>query len=856
MKIKSRKLFAILVITMMLLAMMPMTAFAAPLTSVTATPASTIIGDTTGYAVGFTTATALPADGKIKITFPAGFNVAGATLISVSGPDGTFAAAVAAQTITITRSGGTAFAPGAVTVALGNIVNNLTAGAYTVNVETTTSADVNIDSPTASAAFTLVGNNATANRFASSYTVDTTSVVADGTATAKITVYVATSANTPVANAVVFAASERGATETFTPALAAITDASGKAEFTVKSNVKGSAKIAVSLGNLAQTATLNVDDLVQHLQGVAAKTAEVVKLIGTPTTINFTAAPVNNVALANDGPKTADGLTQMTLTATVTDSGGNPVPNVEVTFSSSRTGLSFDKATYTTNIFGQAIAKVTATKAATYNVTASSAGKTSAASACVFNAGTVGYNIELVSGITTPIAKGQPSGDIKFKVVDINGNKIANAALVTVAFTANKPSGTTATLAAPALDAQNNVVTSFTPDKVGTYEIRASIANGKYVLTTAEVKEMGAITGLTMEYKPAYLAHGASSAAPTLKYVDAEGVTRNLTVAERNNIAFSASNLLLLDTTTPIQQGTGANAGIVKATGTTTQKGKVTITAVDTVKNLVATFELAVGTAPIGIALSSDAESYEVESDATVTVQLKDADGNDIAYGVDAALTRTIAFNTISKPAGSIVSVTPPADVDTDLETKGNTTFKVTSNKEGAVVVQIIVGDGVAAPNTKYITGSITLNFAPPAPPPAPKPGAQSVTMFIGAKGFSADGVGSSMDVAPFIEGGRTFVPVRYIAEALGAEADWSPKDKAVEVVTLTRPDKVVTIKIGANTLEVKADGAVSTITMDTAAMIKNGRTFLPFRFIAEAFGAEVDFGPKTGAIEWVTFKQ
>ena len=35
-------------------------------------------------------------------------------------------------------------------------------------------------------------------------------------------------------------------------------------------------------------------------------------------------------------------------------------------------------------------------------------------------------------------------------------------------------------------------------------------------------------------------------------------------------------------------------------------------------------------------------------------------------------------------------------------------------------------------------------------------------------------------------------------------------------------------------------------VTLDGAAQIRHGRTFLPFRAIAEAFGAEVDYGFKT----------
>jgi hypothetical protein len=30
----------------------------------------------------------------------------------------------------------------------------------------------------------------------------------------------------------------------------------------------------------------------------------------------------------------------------------------------------------------------------------------------------------------------------------------------------------------------------------------------------------------------------------------------------------------------------------------------------------------------------------------------------------------------------------------------------------------------------------------------------------------------------------------------------------------------------------------------------------LPFRAIAETFGAEVDYGPKEAAVEWISFEQ
>ncbi len=136
-----------------------------------------------------------------------------------------------------------------------------------------------------------------------------------------------------------------------------------------------------------------------------------------------------------------------------------------------------------------------------------------------------------------------------------------------------------------------------------------------------------------------------------------------------------------------------------------------------------------------------------------------------------------------------------------------------------------------------------------------PKYGAANTTMVIGDRNISVDGATIPMDVAPFIEGGRTFVPVRFLANALGVEDDgisYGPSG-AVQWVKLAREDVTVDIGIGSDTLTVTDNetGDVKTIEMDTAAMIRNGRTFLPFRFIAEAFDAEV--GYQTDAEGYVT---
>ena len=144
------------------------------------------------------------------------------------------------------------------------------------------------------------------------------------------------------------------------------------------------------------------------------------------------------------------------------------------------------------------------------------------------------------------------------------------------------------------------------------------------------------------------------------------------------------------------------------------------------------------------------------------------------------------------------------------------------------------------------------------SPGPGGDKGAAEVVMEIGSKTAYFDDEPNEMDVAPFIMNSRTFVPVRFLGEAFAAGVDWEPKDARVETVTLKRKDVEMTLTIGSHNINVYQEGAASTVVSDVAAFIQNGRTFLPFRVIAEAFGSRVghDSCPETGLVTRVWFRQ
>lgn len=96
------------------------------------------------------------------------------------------------------------------------------------------------------------------------------------------------------------------------------------------------------------------------------------------------------------------------------------------------------------------------------------------------------------------------------------------------------------------------------------------------------------------------------------------------------------------------------------------------------------------------------------------------------------------------------------------------------------------------------------------------------------------DGIAVETDVPPYIDdNARTMVPVRFVTEALGFHVGWNQEEQRVRV---TRPGKVVDLIINRQMAQV--DGEEQ--ELDTAAVLREGRTMVPLRFLAETFGLKV----------------
>jgi hypothetical protein len=105
-------------------------------------------------------------------------------------------------------------------------------------------------------------------------------------------------------------------------------------------------------------------------------------------------------------------------------------------------------------------------------------------------------------------------------------------------------------------------------------------------------------------------------------------------------------------------------------------------------------------------------------------------------------------------------------------------------------------------------------------------------------------------DAQPYVDkNDRTLIPVRFVTESMGAEVSWN---NYTNTATITKDDTTVKISIGSKTLYVVKGLNTSTVTMDTAAVLSEDRTYVPIRFVAEALGAYVDYSDLYNAVEIV----
>ena len=297
-------------------------------------------------------------------------------------------------------------------------------------------------------------------------------------------------------------------------------------------------------------------------------------------------------------------------------------------------------------------------------------------------------------------------------------------------------------------------------DAEGTYAVKVILDNGAYATATWEVKKFQKPVALRIDYYTKTVELGATISPSQIVYVDANGVEKQATDA-----TFAASGYAIADL-----DGR-------KITVKTDEKyvgATIDVTAVSEKYDLVATATLTVADGATAVAFVNKVADVNVNNklvwnvvDSTGTkVALKDLTKADIKYVV------------LDKPADAKVSVNDATNT-TDLKNKGEGKVALTSSKVGNVTVQVIVKAtyGVTSEEetvqTKYYTGTQIIAVGTQGV-------GDVVVMSIGSNEIVINDAKATIDAAPIVENNRTFVPFRALAEAFGATVAYDEATQAV----------------------------------------------------------------------------
>lgn len=117
-----------------------------------------------------------------------------------------------------------------------------------------------------------------------------------------------------------------------------------------------------------------------------------------------------------------------------------------------------------------------------------------------------------------------------------------------------------------------------------------------------------------------------------------------------------------------------------------------------------------------------------------------------------------------------------------------------------------------------------------------------TASMIIGSKSITVNGTKKTIDVAPIVKEGTTYVPIKYVLDAFGGSATWDQVNKKIMVL---RGAKALDLTV--NKKEYILNGKRQ--SAEVSPLILQGRTLVPLRLVSEQLGLTVKWEQKTKTV-------
>lgn len=523
---------------------------------------------------------------------------------------------------------------------------------------------------------------------------------------------------------------------------------------------------------------------------------------------------------ASDVAVKANNVAEKEFTVKLVDKDGKAVKGETVTLETNSANIELNKEKATTDQLGQIKFKVAGVRDGEYKVYVKCG---SYEATILIQIGSVGaYDIVCVKSPKNPIdVTSDLKKKIEFTFTDANGNAVTAAEAqengAEAAFQSDKKAGkvngkTTdcrpyvAIVSQPSASKLENEDFYLEPsgdsnlyrakltlkgnDELaeGTYTIKVILDNGKYTTVTFEVKEFTTPVALNLVYEADAVELDSYVAIDTLEWVDANGVTKDCT--SKVDLAATGYAVEAFATSNGEKITANGNTYTNVAAGTVFTKDDdkyvgQKITVIAVDDRYNLTAKAELTVADEATALAFDTKTLAVDVNNKVGVAVVDSEGNKVALNRGGTI-KSADISYVVLDKPEGSKVSVNTDgADNNILTEGTFKMNVTANKVGNVTIQAV------AKVTYEKTEADKTND------------------------------NAQKRVVKYYTGTQIF--------AVG-------KDSVGQVVVMS---------IGSN--EIIVNDAKGTI--DAAPMIQNDRTYVPFRALAEAFGATVAYDEATQAV-------
>jgi hypothetical protein len=248
-----------------------------------------------------------------------------------------------------------------------------------------------------------------------------------------------------------------------------------------------------------------------------------------------------------------------------------------------------------------------------------------------------------------------------------------------------------------------------------------------------------------------------------------------------------------------------------------------------------------------------------VPGENTIQIRATDLAGNTSIKLIKVVFDTTVPVLTITSPMNwekiSTKEISVKGNVypvDTDVYVLNN---KIKVNEDGSFEFSFVPqNSGTLIPvniratypfSKKTVEKTITVVYEPKT---------LSIILTVDKNVAIVEGVEKIMDVAPFIDknSNRTLVPIRFVSEFLGGTVDWNATTRTVTIkFEKNINNEILEIELNIGNTAVYVNG--KEVKTDVAPLIKDSRTFVPLRFIAETMGFNVEWNSANRSIAITT---